>query len=251
MEQYASLAAYYDALNDTVDYDGWLEFIKKIFEKNGSSPASVLDLACGTGEMSVRLAKSGYETIGIDLSCEMLTLARNKAAEQNLDILLLNQDMASFELYGTVNAVICCLDSINYLTSADDVLSCFDTVHNYLDPNGLFVFDINSEYKFKNIYSDNAYVYETENLFCTWQNYYNPKNKMCDFYLDFFVEHNGLYERFSETQREKCYTLKQMATYLKKTNFEIIGIYSDFDFTEVDEKNQGETERFYIVCRKM
>ena len=251
MEQYSSLAAYYDTLNDTVDYDEWFEFIENIFKKNEAAPRSVLDLACGTGEMSIRLAKGGYETIGIDLSCEMLTLARNKAAEENLDILLLNQDMSSFELYGTVNAVVCCLDSINYLTSADDVLSCFGTVHNYLEPGGLFIFDINSEYKFKNIYSDNAYVYETENLFCTWQNYYNSKNRICDFYLDFFAEQNGLYKRFSETQREKCYTLKQITTYLKKTSFELIGIYSDFDFTEVDEKNQGETERFYIVCRRM
>lgn len=250
-EQYSNLAAFYDILNDSVDYDEWFDFINKICEKNVFSPSSVLDLACGTGQMALRFAKSGKETIAIDISAEMLTVARRMADAEKLDILFLNQDMAQFELYGTVDLIVCCLDSVNYLTSPADVATCFHNVHNYLEPGGYFIFDINSEYKFKNIYADNSYVFETEKLFCTWQNYYKNSTRICDFYLDFFVEQDGMYRRFSETQRERCYTLRQMLTYIKNAGLETVGVYSDFEMSPVDEKNQGETERFYIVCKKM
>lgn len=250
-QQYSNLAGYYDLLNDSVDYDKWYEFINSILKKNSFSPRSVVDLACGTGQMALRFARDGVETIAIDLSHEMLSIAKSKADAQKLDILFLNQDMADFELYGTVDLIVCCLDSINYLLSPVDVESCFARVKNYLNNGGYFIFDINSEYKFQNIYADNSYIYENENLFCTWQNYYKRSTKICDFYLDFFVKQGGLYKRFSETQRERCYTLRQILKYLNNCDLEVTGIYSDFDCTPVTEKTQGETERFYIVCKKM
>ncbi len=249
-DQYSALAAFYDILNDSVDYDKWFDFINKTLEKESFSPASVLDLACGTGEIALRFAKKGLETIAVDLSYEMLSLARQKADIQNADILFLNQDMAYFELYGTVDLIVCCLDSVNYLTSKDDVISCFANAYNYLNPGGYFIFDINSEYKFKNIYADNAFVFETDEVFCTWQNYYKPSTRICDFYLDFFVKEGENYKRFSETQKERCYTLKQIISYIDKAGLDVINIYSDLDFTPADIKNQGEAERFYIVCRK-
>lgn len=249
-EQYSNLAAFYDLLNDGVNYDKWFDFINNALDRGGFTPNSVLDLACGTGEMALRFARKGIETVAVDLSAEMLSLAKQKADNEKLDVLFLNQDMAEFELYGTVDLVVCCLDSVNYLTSPSAVVSCFSNVHNYLNPGGYFIFDINSEYKFENIYADNAYVYEIDNLFCTWQNYYNASSHMCDFYLDFFIEQNGMYKRFGETQRERCYTLRQMLSYIKKAGLETQGIYTDFSFTTADEKNQGETERFYIVCKK-
>lgn len=250
-EQYSNLAAFYDLLNDGVDYDEWFAFLNGVCERNGFKPQSVLDLACGTGQMALRFAKQGLDTIAIDLSPEMLCIAKQKADDEKLDILFLNQDMAQFELYGTVDMIVCCLDSINYLLKTDDVKSCFANVRNYLNNGGYFIFDINSEYKFKNIYADNAYVFETDDVFCTWQNYYKSTTRICDFYLDFFVEQDGMYRRFSETQRERCYTLRQMLSYIKEAGLETVGVYSDFAFTEADEKNQGETERFYIVCKKM
>ncbi len=249
--QYSNLAAFYDLLNDSVDYDEWLEFILGALERDGFKPASVLDLACGTGQMALRLAQKGFETIAVDLSAEMLSLAKQKADKEKLDILFLNQDMSEFELYGTVDLVVCCLDSINYLTSPSKVVSCFSAVNNYLNPGGYFVFDINSEYKFKHVYADNAYVFESDKVFCTWQNYYNPTSRICDFYLDFFVEQNGVYKRYGETQRERCYTLRQMLSYLKKSGLELKGVYTDFSFTPADEKNQENAERFYIICQKM
>lgn len=250
-EQYSNLAVFYDALNNTVDYDKWFEYINKVCEKNGFSPSSVLDLACGTGQMALRFASKGLETVAIDLSAEMLALAKKKADAQGLDILFLNQDMAEFELYGTVDLIVCCLDSVNYLTSSSDVMDCFANVENYLNHGGYFIFDINSEYKFKNIYADNAYVFETDDVFCTWQNYYKASTRTCDFYLDFFVQQNGMYKRFSETQRERCYSLKQMLKYVKNAGLETVGVYTDLNFTPADINNQGETERFYIVCKKM
>ena len=124
-KQYSSLAAYYDILNDSIDYDKWFCFLKNVCKTNGFFPSSVLDLACGTGQMALRFAREGYDTTAIDLSPEMLALAKQKADAEKLDILFLNQDMAKFELYGTVDLIVCCLDSINYLTHTDDVISCF------------------------------------------------------------------------------------------------------------------------------
>jgi SAM-dependent methyltransferase len=242
---YSAIAECYDALNSHIDYESFANFLNKEIRAGGVSDGSlVLDLACGTGNITLPLLKRGYDMIGVDLSGDMLNIARNKKDGDR--VLWLCQDMRSFELYGTVGAVVCCLDSINYLTSRNGLDKCFSLVHNYLDPNGIFIFDVNTPYKFENVYGNNHYVLEDEGIFCGWQNFYDRKSGLCDFELSFFYENeDGSYTRLDETQTERCYSIKTLTNLLKKNGFEIIKVISDFDGSPVTDTD----ERAYFVCR--
>jgi SAM-dependent methyltransferase len=185
---------------------------------------------------------------GVDYSSEMLDIARERAENEgkSADILWLLQDMREFELYGTVDVAVCCLDGINHLVSKKDLDKTLKLVHNYLIPDGLFIFDINGKYKFENIYGDQTYAMENENAVCVWQNYYNEKNGLCDFYITLFEEDDdGRYNRYDETQREKMYTLKMIKNALKDASLEFVGAYSDYNFNE----GTDGSERIYIVAR--
>lgn len=245
---YDLLAPFYDAINAEVDYGSWADFIEKIIEreyKNGR-PELVLDLGSGTGKMTLELARRGYDMTGVDYSPEMLGIARDEAEKEKLDILWLCQDITEFELYGTVDVAVSCLDTLNHLTKKSQLDKCLSLVHNYLIPSGLFIFDINGKAKFETVYSDNTYAMEEEGAVCVWQNGYDEKSKLCDFYITLFKEDaDGRYERFDETQTERMYTVREMKSALKKSGFEIIGVYSDFDFNEGDDT----FERLYFVAR--
>ncbi len=242
---YSAIAECYDALNSHIDYESFASFLNNEIRAGGVSDGSlVLDLACGTGNITLPLLKLGYDMIGIDLSGEMLNIARNK--KDGDKVLWLCQDMRSFELYGTVGAVVCCLDSINYLTSRNGLDKCFSLVHNYLDPNGVFIFDVNTPYKFETVYGNNHYILEDDGIFCGWQNYFDKKSGLCDFELSFFYENgDGSYTRLDETQTERCYSLKTLTNLLIKNGFEIVKVVSDFDGSPVKDTD----ERAYFICR--
>ncbi|MBE6581666.1 MAG: class I SAM-dependent methyltransferase [Ruminococcaceae bacterium] len=242
---YSAIAECYDALNSHVDYEAFASFLNREIRAGGISDGSiVLDLACGTGNITLPLLKRGYDMIGVDLSDDMLNIARNKKGGNK--VLWLCQDMRSFELYGTVGAVVCCLDSINYLTSQNGLGKCFSLVHNYLDPNGIFIFDVNTPYKFEHIYGNNHYILEDDGIYCGWQNYFDKKSGLCDFELSFFYENgDGSYTRLDETQTERCYSIKTVTDLLIKNGFEIIKIISDFEGSPLKDTD----ERAYFVCR--
>ena len=244
---YDLLSRVYDSINSDIDYKAWADFIEKIVERESRMrPELVLDLGCGTGKMTLELASRGYDMTGIDYSPDMLDVARDAAEEQGADVLWLCQDMREFELYGTVDLTVSCLDCINHLTTPKDVERTFKLVHNYLIPDGIFIFDINGKYKFENIYSDRSYVMEEEGGVCIWQNCYDEKKKICDFYITLFEEcDDGRYERYDEEQRERMYTLSEMKKLLEKCSLEFIGAYSDFEFKEATD----DDERIYIVAR--
>lgn len=245
---YDAIAHVYDKLNAEIDYGEWADFIEKCFDRYlDKNPELVLDLACGTGRMTRELAGRGYDMIGVDGSADMLSCAMEAGTE---GILYLLQDMREFELYGTVGAVVCCLDSINYLLEEKHVKAAFSCVHNYLDPDGLFIFDMNTPYKFENIYGDNAYVLEDEcdgrAVYCGWQNEYDNESGICDFYLTLFEEDgDGAYVRSDEHQRERCYTLEKVKEMLTACGMELIGVFSDYELSSPDES----TERWYIAAR--
>ena len=247
---YDLLAPFYDSINAEIDYKAWADFIEKIFQKEMKArPELVLDLACGTGKMTLELAARNYDMTGVDLSPEMLDIARGLADEHGHDVLWLCQDMREFELYGTVDAAVCCLDSINHLTEYDDLVECLSLVHNYLIPDGIFVFDINGKFKFENIYADNTYTMEEDGALCIWENSYDPESHLCDFYITLFNEDkNGKYDRFDDVQTERMYTIEEIKSALQETGMEFIGAYSDFEFTSASD----DSERIYIVakCRK-
>ena len=248
-EGYSAIAGVYDKLNRDIDYSAWADFIEKCFERySDKRPEIILDLACGTGRMTSELSRRGYDMIGVDGSVEMLSEAYSKQEES---ILYLCQDMRELELYGTVGATVCCLDSLNYLTENGDIERVVSLVHNYSDPDALFIFDINSEYKFENIYADNSYILEDEGtdgkaIFCGWQNFYDRESKICSFYLSVFEEgENGEYLRSDEEQQERCYSISEIRNALEKSGFELLDVFSDIDFSEVSEKS----ERLYFVAR--
>lgn len=249
MNSYTSLAPVYDRLNADIDYSAWADHIERQFSEFGKKPVtSVLDLACGTGSMTVELARRGYDMTGIDLSEDMLAVARAKCDGERFrhSVLLVRQDMAEFELYGTVDAIVCCLDSLNYLTDTASLSRTLAHVHNYLEPDGLFVFDMNAPAKFERVYADNSYVLEDEGILCAWQNSYNKKTKLCDFYLSIFLEDkDGTWLRFDEEQRERCYSLRTVEKLLCETGFEICSVASDREGGKVD----ADTERWYFTVR--
>lgn len=253
MPAYDSIASVYDNINSEIDYSAWADFIEECFCKYlPQKPDLLLDLACGTGSMTLELHTRGYDMIGADMSEDMLSQAYDKAYDKEInDILFLKQDMRSFELYGTVGAVICCLDSVNYLTADGDIEKCFACVHNYLDPNGLFIFDVNTPYKFQHIYGNQHYIFEDNDsygnvAYCGWQNEYDPQTKLCNFYLSVFTEEeNGSYSRSDEVQTERCYTKEELTNSLEKCGFETIGFFSDYKFSPPKE----DCERWYVIAR--
>lgn len=248
MEQYSFLAGVYDQLNADFDYNAYADFISALIKENERDKTSlVLDLACGTGKMTLALRELGYDMTGIDLSENMLAVARQVCYDKGItDVLWLNQDMTAFELYGTVDACVCCLDSINYLTRLCDVQRCFELVHNYLIPNGIFIFDINTKYRFEHIYGNNDFILENDGSLCAWHNEYNEKTGICKFYLSIFNEiEPGIYERYDEVQREKCYSVKKICSLLEKCGFELIATYGDINGSELNEKS----EKCYLVAR--
>ena len=246
MKEYEAIAGVYDILNADVDYSAWADGIEAVFDRFlNKRPELVLDLACGTGRMTFELARRGYDMIGADISADMLMRARAKQEEEN--ILWLMQDMRSFELYGTVGAVVCCLDAVNYLLSDDDVIKCFKTVHNYLDDGGLFLFDVNSPYKFENVFADNAYILEEDGIYCGWQNEYDTESGICNFYLSVFKERSdGRYERYDEEQSERCYSTAALGAALEESGFEVLGFFGGHDMSPVG----AESERIYAVAKK-
>ena len=247
---YDLIAPIYDEINKELDYKSWGDFVEKTAINNlGKSPELVLDLATGTGSMALELALRGYDIIAVDYSTEMLGIARERADELGVNVLWLCQDMREFELYGTVDLIVSTLDSINHLICEKDLKKCLALVHNYLNPDGIFIFDINGKFKFEEIYGNQSYVMETEDSFCVWQNEYNTDDKLCHFYITLFNElPTGEYERYDEEQTERMYLISDMKTALSNSGFEFIGAYSDFNYTEASDAD----ERIYIVakCKK-
>lgn len=243
MESYMDFAYVYDKLIDQ-NYEKWADYIEKIFELKGKKPDLVLDLGCGTGSITNILAKRGYDMIGVDLSPDMLNVARDKAMEENLDVLYLCQDIREFELYGTVDAVICTLDVLNYITDPKDLDKVFALVRNYLNPDGIFIFDINTEYKLKNVLGNNTFVNDENGVFYTWENEYleNISNQ----YLTFFAENkDGLYERFDENHVQRAYSVDEIKEKLLNNKMTFEGEYELFSF----EKPRDICEKTVIVSK--
>lgn len=246
---YRLLSSVYDEINKEIDYDRWARFIDRLaIEHYGSRPKLGLDLGCGTGSMTLALTSLGYDMTGVDISPEMLDIARERAEALRVSdkILWLLQDMTDFELYGTVDIAVSCLDSINHLSGRGEVDRCFSLVHNYLSPDGIFIFDINGRAKFEKVYGDNTYTYETDEGIVIWQNEYNPSTRLCNFYITAFTEQpDGRYVRKDEVQRERMYTLKSIKRKLSLAGFEFLGAYSDYNLTEATDAD----ERIYIAAR--
>ena len=240
---YNEFAVVYDELTDDVNYAKTVEYLEKIFEKHMDyKPKLMLELACGTGSVTSLLANKGYDMIGADLSEDMLNVAREKCPES---VLLLNQDMTEFELYGTVDVILCLLDSVNYVTDKDKLQKMFSLAHNYLEYGGLFIFDINSAYKLKNIIGENTFIRETEDIYSVWENEQN--GEFVKFCLNFFVKNeDDTYERFYEEHQERIYETSDIISMLEKAGFSDVKVLGDNSFNTPCEKE----ERIYFIAKK-
>ena len=247
MEVYAGFAQVYDRLMEDVDYDRWMDYVFEIFKKYNVSPSLAAELGCGTGNMTNRLAKKDVEMIGIDLSEEMLGIARQKAIDADLEVLYLCQDMREFELYGTVDVVLSLCDSINYITEKEDLLEVFKLVNNYLEPKGLFVFDLNTEYKFKNVLGDNVFAQADDDISYIWENNYDEDERINEYYVNFFIKKSDeKYEKIEECHYERAYPVEEIKELIEESGMDFVDVFDAFTF----ESPRNDSQRIYVIARE-
>jgi ubiquinone/menaquinone biosynthesis C-methylase UbiE len=243
---YDDFSRFYDLLTDNVEYEKRADYFCRLLSMCGIEEGILLDLGCGTGSMSVKMAERGFDVIGVDSSIGMLNAAQQKMFESGKHMLLLNQNMQEIDLYGTVDCAICVLDGINHLDSAEDVRKTFEKVSLFMNQGGAFAFDVNTVYKHKNVLADNVFVYEPDGLFCVWQNSFNETDNSVEISLDFFEEEDGVYYRSSESFAERAYELGDIKKWLEDSGFEVMGIYDDLTTDEV----KSDSERAVFLARK-
>lgn len=243
---YESFSLFYDRLTENVDYKSYAAYIKRLFERYGKNTDSVLDVACGTGSLTTELAILGYDMIGADISEDMLTVAQEKKLESGLDILYLCQSAEDLDLYGTVQGAVCTLDSINHITDENAVIKAFKKISLFMEKDGIFIFDLNTEYKHREVLGNNTFVYDLEDVYCVWQNEYDTKNKVTHISLDIFNEEEGLYERFSEEFDECVYSHEKVLNWLGMSEFELVDFFKEM----TEEKPDETTERIIYIARK-
>ncbi|HBL41361.1 MAG TPA: class I SAM-dependent methyltransferase [Ruminococcaceae bacterium] len=247
MSGYGDFSAVYDGLTDNVEYEKRAKYIHHLLKKGGISDGLMLDLACGTGRLSCEMAKLGYEVIGVDASGEMLSIAMNNANENGVDILFLCQEMQNLDLFGTIRSAICTLDSINHLTDPEDVKKTFAGVSLFTEPGGLFVFDVNTPYKHREILANNTFVYDTDEVYCVWQNTLEPDTDTVAIALDIFEqEDDGAYFRTQESFCERAYSVQDLSDWLKEAGFDEINIYDEL----TEDEPKADSQRLFIIARK-
>lgn len=241
MSSYNYFANVYDELTNNVEYEERAEYICGLLNENEIFGGKLLDLACGTGSMSVLMQKKGFEVTGIDLSNEMLAIASSKS---NNSISLIKCDMTDFALPYTVSACICCLDSINHLVDINQVADTFKCIYNAMNVDGIFIFDVNTEYKHNNILADNSFVFDTENYFLSWDNELFD-NSIVKIIIDIFVFNGISYDRYSEDFFEKAYSIDELKSALEPY-FDVLNIYDELSCDEP----KNTSERLYFVCKR-
>ena len=250
MAGYGDFAYYYDLLTENLDYESRCEYICNLLAENGVSKGILLDLACGTGTMSMLLSDKGYDVIGVDASEDMLSVAQEKKMESEKDIMFLCQRMEELDLFGTINAAVCTLDSINHITDEKTVQQVFSKVSLFMEDKGIFLFDVNTPYKHREVLGDNTFIYDMDDVYCVWQNSTDKKTLLTEVSLDIFEkdteEEEDVYYRYSEEFSEKGYELSQIEKWLTEYKFEVLGVYEELSKNKVGEK----TQRAVFVARK-
>lgn len=237
MKSYTSFADYYDYLMNSVNYSERADYIIKILKKFNHNAGITLDLACGTGNLTFELAKRNIDIYGVDMSQEMLSKALDKNFDNNMDILFLCQKMQNLDLYGTIDTCVSSMDSINHITSKDDLQKAFNKVGLFMVKGGYFIFDCNTIFKHKNILANNTFVYDVDEVFCVWQNTLNDNN-IVDISLDFFEPCNDVYYRTTENFSERAYSFEEIEIMLNNAGFALSAIYDDLTFDIPKEDSQ-------------
>lgn len=256
MEAYTGFAQVYDIFMDNVPYDEWVKYLHKLlkeYEVDEENEDLILELGCGTGNVTRRLKSLGYDMIGLDSSFEMLDLAREKEflLQDNIDkqVLYINQDMRTFELYGTVKAIVSICDSMNYVTRSADLLETFKLVNNYLDPNGVFIFDLNTEYKYETILANNVFAEDREDASFIWSNYYDKETRLNEYDISIFVkleEEDEIFERYREIHYQKAYSIQTITSLIEEAGMEFVAVYDAF----TNNPPTKTSERVYFIAKE-
>lgn len=242
---YGEFAKIYDGLiNEDINYDEMVERILEICNLYNVELNDYLDIACGTGNVTIRIAKYFKNIYGVDLSEDMLREAFDKFKESRIKGKIICQDMTELSLNKEFDLITSVLDSTNYIIDLNDLQNYFNGVYNHLKANGLFIFDVNSYYKLSEILGNNIYTYSEEDVFYTWENVF--EDSLLSMFLTFFVKKGDLYERFEEEHLERAYTEKELEQELKKANLEVIAKFDGYTENYV----QANTERIVYVIRK-
>ena len=244
---YEYLAQCYDQFTEDVDYRRWADYVEKHFSKSRLPIRTVLDLACGTGSLTRLLAQRGYEMIGADLSEEMLAQAAEKCrGVGDPEPIFLHQAMEELDLYGTIDACVCCLDSVNYVTRSRKLARAFQRVHTFLMPGGLFLFDINTPDKLRSM-DGQVFLDETETSYCVWRADYAPRRRICTYGMDIFqLEGDGLWRRWEEVHEEFAYEPEELEGLLRQAGFRQIKQYGEL---RMGAPKPGEG-RIFFAARK-
>ena len=244
MSGYHIFSQFYDNLTFNVDYEKRADYLQSVLSLWGPESGLTLDLACGTGSMTLALKERGWDIFGVDGSQDMLSIAMDKAYDKGLSVLFLCQKMEALDLYGTIDTCISTLDSLNHITDKATLQAAFDKVALFMNPGGMFVFDVNTVYKHQKILGNNTFVYDTDEVYCVWQNSLK-ENNIVNIELDLFEKADGVYTRHSERFKERAYEIDELKKMLKKAGFETLAVYRDMSTDALTD----DSDRAVIVAR--
>ena len=233
MNSYTNFAPIYDKLMcEDIDYEKWADYIEAIFAHFGKNPRLICDLACGTGNITIPMAKRGYDMIGADKSFQMLSIAREKAANEGLDIMFLSQSFTKLDLYGSCDAFLCMIDGFNYVISPKTLFEIVKKIKTcFLEPGGIVIFDLSSKYKFENYIGNNTFVYDKDGIFYVCENKYHKKSGLLDMYINFFEKSGKSYKRYCERHLQKAYSEQDIKNIFLSAGFEKIDSFSPLSFS--------------------
>lgn len=249
MAGYKDFSFFYDELMQNADYEKRFDYLLSLLAENGIGEGILLDMACGTGTLSLMFSKKGFEVVGVDASEEMLSVAEEKKLEKNSDALFLCQKMEELDLFGTIDAAVCTLDSLNHVTDEKVLREIFRRVALFMNDGGIFLFDVNTLFKHRSVLGDNTFILETENVFCSWQNTLCEDGESTLVELDIFEEDSeeeGVYVRTHEEFFERGYELSFLQKTLEEFRFEVLGIFDDL----TKEPVRKNSERAVFLCKK-
>jgi SAM-dependent methyltransferase len=249
MSGYTDFARFYDRFTSNVDYGARARYFDAVIQKYNPGAQLLLDLACGTGSLSFELEKFGYDIAAVDDSYEMLSVAAQKRGELGSGVLFLCQEMSMLDLFGTVQATVCALDSVNHVTDKNELLEVFKKVSLFSEKNAVFVFDVNTVYKHQKVLANNSFVFENGDTLCAWRNALEDDGLSVDISLDFFDKdaETGLYERFCTDFSERAYEIEELKEMLKKAGFEFRAVFDEDSFLPL----RSDSERAVIVATKI
>ena len=245
MDAYHNLAISYDRLTSDVDYEATVDFYYEILKREGLSPRTAVDLACGTGSVTTILANKGLQVVGVDMSEEMLTVASQKAGEAGVCPWFICQSLQQLHLPRAVDMAVCALDSLDYITDPKDCQEAIRRIYKYLNPGGIFIFDVNTPEKLRAM-DGQVFLDEDDDVYCVWRGEFDEQTNICSYGMDLFQRKGNLWERSFEEHCEYAYSADQLAGYLKAAGFTHIRVYGD---RRMEAPGSGE-QRIYIKARK-